>query len=417
MTDYRPRVVDGELNRRMAAMGAVLIDGPKAVGKTRTAVEIAASVFRMDVDEAARAALDVAPEQLFSSPAPIVFDEWQETPRLWNLVRRAVDDHDGRGLYVLTGSSRPRDDARVHSGAGRIARLRMRPMTLFETGHSTGEVSLQRLLDGADPIGASSGLSIDGLLERIVVGGWPDLLDVGEREASLWLSDYLRTLAEVDVPGLGPRRNPGNITRLLAALGRSAATPLNLRSLAKDVGGARGPIASETLANYMDALERLMLIEPVPAWRPHMRSRTRLRASAVHHFVDPSLGTAALGVGTRQLRQDLNAAGLHFESLVMRDLRVYGQSLGAALASWRDSQTGHEVDAVLELPDGRWAGIEVKLGESAADAAAASLLRMAGKIDRERHGEAAALMVVTGGRFSYRRPDGVCVVPITALGP
>lgn len=417
MTDYRPRVVDGELNRRMAAMGAVLIDGPKAVGKTRTAVEVAASVFRMDVDEAARAALEVAPEQLFSSPAPIVFDEWQETPRLWNLVRRAVDDHDGRGLYVLTGSSRPRDDARVHSGAGRIARLRMRPMTLFETGHSTGEVSLQRLLDGDDPAGASSGLSIDGLLERIVVGGWPDLLDVGEREASLWLSDYLRTLAEVDVPGLGPRRNPGNITRLLAALGRSAATPLNLTSLAQDVGGARGPIASETLTNYMDALERLMLIEPVPPWRPHMRSRTRLRASAVHHFVDPSLGTAALGIGTRQLRQDFNAAGMHFESLVMRDLRVYGQSLGATLASWRDSQTGHEVDVVLELPDGRWAGIEVKLGESAADAAAASLLRMASKIDHERHGEAAALIIVTGGRFSYRRPDGVCVVPITALGP
>lgn len=417
MTDYRPRVVDGELNRRMAAMGAVLIDGPKAVGKTRTAVEVSASVFRMDVDEAARAALEVAPEQLFSSPTPIVFDEWQETPRLWNLVRHAVDDHDGKGLYVLTGSSRPRDVARVHSGAGRIARLRMRPMSLFETGHSTGEVSLQALLGGGDPVGASSGLSIEGLLERIVVGGWPDLLETDEREASVWLRDYLRTLAEVDVPGLGPRRNPGNITRLLAALGRSAATPLNLRSLAQDVGGARGPIAAETLTNYMDALERLMLIEPIPAWRPHMRSRTRLRASAVHHFVDPSLGTAALGVGTRQLRQDLNAAGLHFESLVMRDLRVYGQSLGATLASWRDSQTGHEVDAVLELPDGRWAGIEVKLGESAADAAAASLLRMASKIDDERHGEAAALIVVTGGRFTYRRPDGVCVVPITALGP
>jgi hypothetical protein len=144
-------VVDGELNRRMAAMGDLLIDGPKAVGKTRTAVEVAASVFRMDVDEAARAALEVVPEQLFSSPTPIVFDEWQETPRLWNLVRRAVNDHDGRGLYVLTGCSRPRDEVRVHSGAGRIARLRMRPMILFETGHSTGEVSLQHLLDGVIP--------------------------------------------------------------------------------------------------------------------------------------------------------------------------------------------------------------------------------------------------------------------------
>ncbi|WP_306428541.1 MULTISPECIES: ATP-binding protein [unclassified Corynebacterium] len=417
MTDYRPRVVDAELGLCMAAMGAVFIDGPKAVGKTRTAVQVARSVFRMDVDEAARAALEVAPEQLFSSPTPIVFDEWQEAPRLWNLVRRAVDDHTEKGLYLLTGSSRPRDEVRVHSGAGRIARLRMRPMTLFETGHSTGEVSLQRLLEGGDPEGTSSGLTIVELLERLVVGGWPDLLNAGEREAALWLSDYLRTVVEVDVPGIGPRRNPGNITRLLSSLGRSVAAPLNLSSLAQDVGGADGPIAQETMKNYMDALERLMLIEPIPAWRPHMRSRTRLRASAVHHFVDPSLGTAALGVGTHQLLQDLNAAGLHFESLVMRDLRVYGQPLGATLASWRDTQTGHEIDAVLELPDGRWAGIEVKLGESAADAAADSLLRMASKIDQDRHGAPAALIVVTGGRFSYRRPDGVCVVPITALGP
>ncbi|MGL5406277.1 MAG: ATP-binding protein [Propionibacteriaceae bacterium] len=417
MTDYRSRVVDGELSQRMEAMGAVLIDGPKAVGKTRTAVEIARTVFRMDVDEAARAALEVAPKQLFMAPTPIVFDEWQETPRLWNFVRRAVDDHDGKGLYVLTGSARPRDQARVHSGAGRIARLRMRPMTLYETGHSTGEVSLQHLLDGGEPTGASSGLSVDGLLERIVVGGWPDLLGADEHEASIWLRDYLHALAEVDIPGLGPRRNPGNITRLLAALGRAAATPLNLTSLAQDVGGARGSIASETLANYLDALERLMLIEPIPAWRPHMRSRTRLRASAIHHFVDPSLGTAALGVGVSHLLQDLNAAGLHFESLVMRDVRVYGQSLGATLMGWRDSQTGHEVDAVLELTDGRWAGIEVKLGETAADVAADSLLRMADKVDHARHGKPAALIVLTGGRFSYRRPDGVCVVPITALGP
>lgn len=417
MTDYRSRVVDGELARRMTAMGAVLIDGPKAVGKTCTAEEVARTVFRMDVDRAARAALEVAPEQLFASPTPIVFDEWQETPDLWNLVRRAVDDHEGKGLYVLTGSARPRDDARVHSGAGRIARLRMRPMTLFETGHSTGEVSLRRLLDGDELTGANSGLTVDALLERIIIGGWPDLLDASEREASLWLRDYLRTLAEVDVPGLGPRRNPGNVERLLAALGRTAAMPLNLTSLAQDVGGARGRIASETLTNYLDALDRLMLIEPIPAWRPHMRSRTRLRTAAVHHFVDPSLGTAALGIGSNDLRRDLNAAGLHFESLVMRDLRVYGQALGATLASWRDSQTGLEVDAVLELPDGRWAGIEVKLGEAAADTAANSLLRMADKIDHERHGKPAALIVLTGGRYNYRRPDGVCVVPITSLGP
>ncbi len=417
MTDYRPRVVDGELTQRMAAMGAVLVDGPKAVGKTRTAEQIAHTVLRMDVDQTARAALQVAPEQLFSNPTPIVFDEWQEAPELWNLVRRAVDDHDGKGLYVLTGSSRPRDDARMHSGAGRIGRLRMRPMSLFETGHSTGEISFRRLLDGEVPAGASAGLAVGDLLERIVIGGWPDLLDAGEREASLWLRDYLRTVAEVDVPGLGPRRNPANIERLLAALGRGAATPLNLSSLAEDVGGTRGRIAAETLTNYLDALDRLMLIEPIPAWRPHMRSRTRLRAAAVHHFVDPSLGLAALGARSNELWKDLRAAGFHFESLVMRDIRIYAQPLAGRLSTWRDSQTGLEVDAVIELPDGRWAGIEVKLGESVADAAADSLLRMADKIDHDRHGPPAALIVVTGGRYAFKRPDGVCVVPITALGP
>lgn len=398
-------------------MGAVLIDGPKAVGKTRTAEQVARTVFQMDVDRAARTAVQVMPEQLFSQPAPVVFDEWQETPELWNLVRRAVGDREGKGLYILTSSSRPRDNTRMHSGAGRIARLRMRPMSLFETGHSTGEVSLARLMDGDAPTGNGSGLSADELLQRMVIGGWPALLDADERDAFLWLRNYLRTVAEVDVPGLGPRRNPGNVERLLAALGRDAATPLNRSSLALDVGGSSGPLATETLNNYLDALERLMLIESVPAWRPHMRSRTRLRASAVHHFVDPSLGLAALGVGVNQLRQDLPAAGLHFESMVMRDLRVYTQPLGGGLSSWRDSQTGLEVDAVLELPDGRWAGIEVKLGEAAADKAADSLLRMAEKIDQDRHGAPSALIVLTGGRFAYRRPDGVSVVSITALGP
>lgn len=417
MTKYRPRVVDGELADRLSAMGAVLVDGPKAVGKTSTTEQVGATLVRMDVDRGARAALDVQPEQLFASPTPIVFDEWQETPELWNLVRRAVDDHEGKGLYVLTGSARPRDDARMHSGAGRIGRLRMRPMSLFETGHSSGAVSLRSLLGGEDPQGRAAELTVADLLERIVVGGWPGLLGADEREARTWLRDYLRTVAEVDVPGLGSRRNPGNIERLFAGLGRAVGTPLNRSALESDVGGAGGPIASETLTNYLSALDRLMLIEPLPAWRPHMRSRTRLRASQVHHFVDPSLGTAALGVGVDDLMKDLEAAGLYFESLVVRDLRVYCQALGGRLSSWRDSQTGAEVDVVLELPNGRWAGFEIKLGESAVDAAAESLLRLAGKIDVARHGNPLALVVITGGRFVYKRPDGVSVVPITALAP
>ena len=398
-------------------MGAVLIDGPKAVGKTVTATRVARTVFRMEVDRAARAALETYPDQLFASPTPILFDEWQDTPDIWNLVRRAVDDHSDKGLYLLTGSSRPRDNARLHSGAGRIARLRMRPMSLFESGHSTGAVSLAAILDGAEPSGAPAPLSIPELIERIVVGGWPETIDLPERAARAWVAAYNRNVVEVDVPALGPRRNPGNLTRLLASLGRGVGTPLRRSAVTIEVGGQNGPIDDKTLTNYLDALDRLMLTEPLPAWQPHMRSRTRLRTTPVHHFVDPSIGIAALGVGTAELLADLEAAGFHFESLGLRDLRVYSQALGATLSCWRDTQLNQEIDAILELPNGRWAGFEFKLGEAQADAAAESLLHMASKVDKARHGEPAALVVVTGGRFAYRRPDGVLVVPITSLGP
>lgn len=417
MKEYRPRVVDAELTQRMSVIGAVMVEGAKAVGKTVTASQVSATVLRLDVDKAARSALETFPEQLFANPTPILFDEWQETPEIWNLVRRAVDDHAGNGLYLLTGSARPRDNTRMHSGAGRIGRCRMRPMSLFESGHSSGAVSLAGLLRGDDPRGAPAQLTVPDIVERIVVGGWPELLGRGEVDARRWLADYVTSLAEVDVPGLGPRRNPANIRRLLASLGRAEGTVLNQSALAADIGGARGAIASETLTNYLDALDRLMLIEPLSAWQPHLRSRTRLRATPVHHFVDPSIGLAAMGAGSADLLADLNATGLYFEALALRDLRVYAQSMDVSFSSWRDSRTGAEVDAILETPDGRWAGFEIKLGEAAADAGAAALLHCASKIDPAKHGEPVALVVITGGRFTYRRPDGVCVVPITALGP
>ena len=417
MGEYRSRVVDAELRDLMQIMGSVLIDGPKAVGKTLTAMQEAATVFRVDTDPIAQATLAAQPERLFASSTPILFDEWQETPELWNLVRRAVDDHDGRGLYLLTGSATPRDTARMHSGAGRIGRLRMRPMSLAESGHSDASVSLAALLAGEDPHGGAHTLTISQVLERVVVGGWPESVDLTERQARRWLTSYLGNLVEVDLPAMGPRRNPGNIRRLLASLARFVGTPLNRTAVATEVGGQGGPIDERTLANYLDALERLMLIEPLPAWQAHMRSRTRLRTTPVHHFVDPSIGTAALGVGVADLEADLNAAGFHFESLVLRDLRVYAQPLEASVSSWRDTKLNREVDGVIELPNGRWAAFEVKLGESAVDAAAEGLLYFSTKVDTDRHGPPVALIVVTGGRYAYRRPDGVVVVPLSLLGP
>lgn len=416
MGTYLDRIADRELRERMAAIGAVLIEGPKACGKTATASQVASSSIRLDEDANARSAVELNPDALFSGPTPILFDEWQVAPELWNRVRRRVDDLGERGLYVLTGSATPRDDSTRHSGAGRIGVLRMRPMSLFESRHSHGEVSLQALFDGNSPVSKDSGLSVPDLMERIVVGGWPSLLGAAEAEARTWLADYLRNVVEVDVPALGTRRNPRGVRRLLTSLGRSVAQSPKLTALREDIGADRGPVAAETLHAYLDALDRLMLTDDSASWQPHMRSRLRLRTAPVRYFVDPSLGTAALGVGTADLLADLDAAGYHFEAMVVRDLRVYAQALGGEISSWRDEK-GNEVNAVVTLPDGRWGAFEVKMNPAAADSAAASLLRFAASVDVGRHGEPAFLGVVTSTGYAGRRADGVHVIPVTTLGP
>lgn len=254
------------------------------------------------------------------------------------------------------------------------------------------------------------------LVDRIVIGGWPGLIGATEPQARAWLRDYLRQVIEVDVPALGPRRNPRNIRRLLESVARSVGQPVKLVELAKDIGGDRGPIASETLHAYLDALERLMLIDNSEAWRPHIRSRTRLRTAPVRYFVDPSIGPAALGIGATELLSDLAATGFHFEALAVRDLRVYAQRLHGTVASWRDAN-GREVDAVVTLPDGRWGAFEIKLNPAAADEAASALLRFAAAVDTSKHREPAVLGVITSTGYAGRRADGVHAVPIGALGP
>lgn len=417
MARYLPRVTDGELERRLRAIGAVLIEGPKACGKTWTASQVAKTTFRLDEDPAIRALVRNAPEQLFESPTPILFDEWQIEPMLWNRVRRQVDDRDGKGLYILTGSATPNDDATRHSGAGRFGVIHMRPMSLFESKHSNGDVSLSSLLEGEQPRGNGQHLSFMDVVQRMVIGGWPELLDSDEDEARDWLRDYLRQIAEVDVQGLGVRREPSNIRRLLASLGRAVGQSTKSTEIAKDVGGEDGPIARDTLAHYLNALERLHIIDNSEAWRPHMRSRARLRQAPVRYLVDPSLGLAALDVGSTELLHDLNALGLHFEALVVRDLRVYTQPLGGAVDSWRDSN-GHEIDAIVSVRDNKWGAFEIKLGHDAVEEAAASLLRFAAKVDVSRHGEPAFLgVIISNGSYAYRRKDGVHVIPVGCLGP
>jgi hypothetical protein len=401
----------------MSSAGAVLLEGPKACGKTATASRIASTVVRLDVDPGSRALLSTAPEVLFGQQAPILFDEWQVEPTLWDLVRRQVDDRSpARGQFILTGSATPNDDVRRHSGAGRISALSMRPMSLFESGISSGVVSLARLFDGETPAALDPGVTVPQLVERIVIGGWPALVHAELEGARQWLRDYLRNLVEVDVQSLGARRDPANVRRLLSALGRSVGTDASVQSLAKDVGGPGGPADRDTIDVYLRTLARLMIVEDVPAWGPHMRSTTPLRKSATRYFVDPSLGVAALASGPAQLLNDLNATGFHFEGLVVRDLRIYAQPLHGLLSHWRDNN-GHEVDIIITLDDGRWAALEVTMNPGLVDEAAASVLRFLDKIDTAKVGPPAFTGVVTTRSPAYRRSDGVLVLPIGALAP
>ncbi len=417
MAKYRARVADGELADRMRSAGAVLMEGPKACGKTATAQRVAATLFRMDADDGARALVDTAPEVLLSAQPPVLFDEWQVAPKLWNLVRHEVDDLGGApGRFILTGSSTPVDDAKRHTGAGRYSMLRMRPMSLFETGTSTGQVSLRKLFDGDFTPSLDPGVTVPALVNCIVTGGWPALLEVPLQGAQRWISDYVRTIVEVDMPQMGVRRDPGTLRRLLASLGRGIGTDMSTQAIANDIAGSDRSVQRDTVAGYLDILNRLMITEDMPAWAPHMRSTTPLRKSPTRFMTDPSLGVAALGVGPGQLLLDLNATGFHFEGLVVRDLRVYAQPLGGRLSHWRDNNQ-HEVDIIITLDDGRWGAIEVKMNPGAVDAAAASLLRFKDKVDTAKTGEPAFLAVATTRSAALRRGDGVYVLPVASLGP
>jgi predicted AAA+ superfamily ATPase len=295
--------------------------------------------------------------------------------------------------------------------------MRMRPMSLFESGHSSGDVSLAALLQGQEPRAIDPGLDVRALAERVCVGGWPSLLGRDPSDASLTLVGYLEETCRADLPRLdGPQRDPENVARVLRSLARHVATEASARSIAADVSGAEGAIKPHTVLDYIEALTRLFVVEDQPAWSPALRSRGILRGRSKHHFVDPSVAVAALGADPDRLLGDPETLGLLFESFVVRDLRVYAQPLGGAVYHYREN-TGLEVDVVVQLRDGRWGAAEVKLGQHQIDEAARRLVRMADHVDRDRHGAPAFLAVITGWGYGYRREDGVNVLPIGTLGP
>ena len=402
---------------RLSAVGAVVIEGPKGCGKTATARQLAGSEVLFAVDANARQAVAIDPALVLDGPTPRLLDGWQIEPAIWNHVRRAIDDRSDPGQFILTGSAVPPDDITRHTGAGRIARLRMRPMSLFESGRSSGRVSLNELLEGTVSTSPDPGLSVAEIVEEIALGGWPGLRGRSVPDGLLAVRDYLEEIARIDVSRVGAsNRDPARVGRLLRSLARNVATHAAVTTLAKDAGGAEGSLKDDTAREYLDALERLMTVEDQPAWAPHLRSKHRLRTAPKRHFVDPSLAVAALRATPERLLDDLELLGFLFESLVVRDLRVYAQAADAQVSQYRDSD-GLEVDAIVETGDGRWMAFEVKLGQGQVDMAAANLMRFAERVDTARCGKPALLGVIVATGYGYRREDGVAVIPIGALGP
>jgi len=415
---YRPRLVDAELAQIMTGLGAVVVEGPRACGKTWTATNLASSRLDVDVDPTVQVAMETDPALLLRGPVPRLLDEWQLRPELWDLVRREVDARQLPGQFILTGSATPTETARTHSGAGRFGWVRMRPMSLWESGDSTGQVQLQDLIE-QNAIGADlDQRSVGEMAHLIVRGGWPETVGKPATAARAFASSHLRALSEVDLSRFTARqRDPVRVRRLLRSLARAESSSTSVRAIATDVGqSADQTISRSTVIDHLHALDQLMVSDDLPAWSAALRSRATLRTVPVRHLADPSLAAAALGAGVERLTGDLNTLGLLFESLVIRDLRVYAQALGGEVYHYRDSN-GHEIDAIIELADGSWGACEIKLGTRATERAAASLAAAVDQIDTKVTGPPAFMAVVTGSGFAARRADGVYVVPIGTLRP
>jgi predicted AAA+ superfamily ATPase len=418
MSDYIPRLVDPVLAQRLLASGAIVIDGPKAVGKTETGRRAARSEVLLDSDLDLRQLAIADPRLVLDGASPRLLDEWQSVPNLWNAVRREVDERREKGLFILTGSATPSDDLTRHSGAGRFSRLRMRPMTLVETGHSSGDVSLADLLDGEAPRSAGQNLSLRVLCERMITGGWPASQSLDPSTSNRYALDYLDQVARLEIAGLDDvRHDPRKVGALLRSIARTTASEASNATLARDAGGDAGALHQDTVARYLDALERAFIVDIQPAWNIPLRSRTPLRKAPKRHLTDSSLTAAALRIGSAELLlQDANTLGLLFESFVFQQLRVFADITDANVYHFR-SKTGLEVDAIVERANGAWGAFEVKLGAGLIDAGAASLTTFAATIDTSHRPGPAFLAVLVPTGPSYLRHDGISVVALTSLRP
>ena len=417
---YIPRIIDAAVERYLTTIGAVCIEGPKWCGKTWTSSYHSNSEFLVgnpDNNFQNRALAEMSPALVLEGETPRLIDEWQEVPPLWDAVRYIVDQRGKKGQFILTGSATPKRKGVLHSGAGRIGKLRMRPMSLYESGDSSGKVSLQELCEGKLTPAMTGEVDLRTLARLTVRGGWPGNLDIGDADISLLPGEYLDAVIDDDVNRVDEtRRDSRKIRLLLRSLARNESTTATNRTLKNDIKEIDDEdIDVETVAMYLDIFNRLFLTDNQPPYSAKLRSSVRVKQAEKRHFCDPSLACALLKATPEKLIGDLETFGFLFEALCERDLKIYAESFGAQLYHYQD-YAGNEIDAVIELPDGAWCGIEIKLGANKIEEAAGNLTRIRDEIVKDGGKLPSALIVLCGlSNAAYRRPDGVCVVPLTAL--
>lgn len=427
MKNYRRRIMDTLLEKKLQAKGAVLIEGPKWCGKTTTAEEIATSKIMLakpDIKEHFKSLLEIDTDAALAGETPMLIDEWQTVPKLWDAVRYTVDHRHAMGQFILTGSAVPDKDAekeREHSGTGRFAWLTMRPMTLFESGESNGTVSLGELFQAPEKILQKNALKLSDIAFLICRGGWPIAVGLPEEAALEQAFDYYDAVTKEDVTNVdGVKRASERVQRLMRAYARHQGTQASIATLKGDLkNNDTTTLDEDTISSYLDALRKIFVVEDMPAWNPNLRSKTAIRTTDTRYFVDPSIATAALGLGPTDLMNDLNSMGFFFEAMCVRDLRVFTEALNGKVYHYRD-KSGLECDAVVHLRNGQYGLIEIKLGgDSLIKEGAEALNELANQIDTTRMKSPAFKMILTAtGEYAYRRPeDGIYVVPIGCLRP
>ncbi len=422
MKEYKARVVDDILQDKLEAKGAVVIEGPKWCGKTTTAMQVAKSILRMDEPSKRDANIqmsEITPERLLEGETPRLIDEWQIAPKLWDAARYEVDTRGEEGQFILTGSAVPIEAREImHSGTGRFTWLTMRPMSLYESEESTGTVSLENLFENPDEIIGTNELDIDKLAFVICRGGWPHAVGMKRKAALSQAYDYCDAVVKSDINRAdNVSKNPERVKRLMRSFARNQGMQIANTLLRDDIVANDTETLNEyTIASYIDALKKIFVVEDMPAWNPNLRSKTAIRTSDTRYYVDPSIAAAALGIGPDDLLNDLNTMGLLFETLCVRDLRVYAEYIGGEVLHYRD-KSGLECDTVIYLRNGRYGLAEIKLGgEKLINEGAENLKALAGKIDTKKMPAPSFMMVVTGtGDFAYKRKDGVFIVPIGCL--